>query len=252
MPSFNQETESILKIAQEAAKSRKNMCVGILHLLFGMVRIERGLAYGLLTGHGITAIKLGELIDVLEVSLSEKLPEELPRSKIVGEIVRIAPFEAEILGHNYVGAEHLLLAATNASAECWKEISHLLQIRFGLNTSQLRREVLDLLGHGKEKPFKETRQSLRFKKGNLCAWKTGNEVKPVLIEIDVPMFDNTALVSEGVRVNVDSLLFLCHVDDHSVKSPMHHILNLYQGTILLRLAGQLMSLINASKKTEAG
>lgn len=251
MPSFNQEAESILKLAQEAAKSRKNMCVGILHLLFGMVRIKRGLVYGLLTGHGITAVRLGELMDGLEISLSEKLQEELPCSKIVGEVVRIAPLEAEIRQHNYVGAEHLLLAATNPNVEYIKDIDNLLYIRFGLCASKLRQEVLDLLGHGKEKPFKEIPQSFRFKKHDLCAWKTGNEVKPVLIVSDVPMFDNTAPVSEGIRVNVDSLLLLCHLDEKLAHCPTHRLLELYQGEILLRLAGQIMSLTNASKKNEA-
>lgn len=248
MPVYTQQVQNIFKIATHAARARENEKVYLVHLLCGIMSGGDSIARNILANNLVTIPKLEKIADSLPASKCP-MPNDLPWCEVAEEITKIAPQEATALGHNYVGAEHLLLAMTSPNIGHKDAIIILMVAIFSLDLDKLRKEVLEILGHGEEKPFKENQQGWRFKKGDLCAWQTGNQVKPVLIESDVPMFDNTALVSEGVRVSVDSLLLLSQAGSQPVERSAHSLLELFQGEIILRLAGQIISLTSALKKT---
>jgi hypothetical protein len=81
---------------------------------------------------------------------------------------------------------------------------------------------------------------MRFRKGDLCAFKTGGGVKAVLVRKDVQDTDTTACIDECAETSVNNLFFLCHTDAQS-KDP-YELMGHNSVEITLNLAGILMSL----------
>jgi ATP-dependent Clp protease ATP-binding subunit ClpC len=106
---FNEEAKRTLTLAQEEAERSHVSYIGTEHLLLGLMRVETGTAYRVLTDFGIEIEPVRELIKSV-IGRSERILIQsiIPTSR-VKQVIEISFGEARRMGHNYVDTGHLLM-----------------------------------------------------------------------------------------------------------------------------------------------
>ncbi|MCX7005937.1 MAG: ATP-dependent Clp protease ATP-binding subunit [Kiritimatiellaeota bacterium] len=101
MDRFTERAKKVLQLARQEADRFNHNYIGTEHLLLGLIALGEGVAVIILEKMGVD---LG--IARLEV---EKAVGSGPETKTVKKVLQLARMEAQKLGHDYVGTEHLLL-----------------------------------------------------------------------------------------------------------------------------------------------
>jgi ATP-dependent Clp protease ATP-binding subunit ClpC len=106
---FTKRARRVLQLAQEEAQRLNHNYIGTEHLLLGLVREENGVASKVLIELGVDP---NQVIRAVErtVGRGERppfgKPTLAPRTK---RVIELAVDEARLMGHHYIGTEHLLL-----------------------------------------------------------------------------------------------------------------------------------------------
>jgi hypothetical protein len=127
-------------LAQEAARARKHDYIGTEHLLLGVLDEPRGL------GSKILAAEAGSA-DAVRAALRARMHEDgdkaqrghIPFTPRGRKALEQATAEAEALGHDFVGTEHILLGV----AAVPQGIADLVLTDLGLPVARLRELVAD-------------------------------------------------------------------------------------------------------------
>jgi predicted DNA-binding transcriptional regulator AlpA len=94
---------------QEEARLLQHNYIGTEHLLLGLLSIEEGLAYEVLSMLGVTIDSARHQVEEM-IGRGPSVPEgRIPFTPRGKKVLEIALREALQLGHNYVGTEHVLL-----------------------------------------------------------------------------------------------------------------------------------------------
>ena len=107
---FTEKANDALNFAIEQAQELGHTFVGSEHILLGLIQEGRGVAYTVLNNRGITEEGVREKLLALtgQGNPSTLSPNDFtPRAK---RIIQTAVAEANRMGHNFIGTEHLLLA----------------------------------------------------------------------------------------------------------------------------------------------
>jgi ATP-dependent Clp protease ATP-binding subunit ClpC len=107
---FTERGRKVIIYAKEEAEKRQNDYLGTEHLLLAILREDDGLPAAILKRMGITR-------EEIRIEVQRNLPQGTdlmtfddipftPRSK---KVLELAVEEARLLGHNYIGSEHILL-----------------------------------------------------------------------------------------------------------------------------------------------
>lgn len=112
---FTERARQVVVLSQEESRTLGHNYIGTEHLLLGLLREREGLAAQALEGLGVTveqarAQVLG-IVPAGEETLSGQIPFT-PRSK---KVLEQSSREARLLGHSYIGTEHLLLGLVSDS-----------------------------------------------------------------------------------------------------------------------------------------
>ncbi|HEX9860377.1 MAG TPA: ATP-dependent Clp protease ATP-binding subunit [Nitrospirota bacterium] len=107
---FTDRGRKVIIFAREEAERHQNDYLGTEHLLLGLLRDEDGIPLAVLR-------KLGLNIEQVRMEVERNLPNgmgnlafgEIPFTPRAKKVLELAIEEARLLGHNYVGSEHLLL-----------------------------------------------------------------------------------------------------------------------------------------------
>ena len=111
MREFTKKTESVLEKAREFALKNGYAYIGTEHILYGLVKEQSGIAGKILAKQKITAKYIKD--EILKIdgqgNSEEKIVEVTftPRAK---KVIENGIKEANKMGSNYVGTEHILLA----------------------------------------------------------------------------------------------------------------------------------------------
>jgi len=146
MKMFNRFTErarKVIIIAKEEARRFNHDFIGTEHILLGLVR----------EGEGVAAIVLKSLtLELGQIKTEvEKFVQPGPNAVISGDVpftpaakkaIELAMDEANSLGHNYIGTEHLLLGLVREG----EGVASQVLFNLGLNANKIRESVMDLLG----------------------------------------------------------------------------------------------------------
>jgi ATP-dependent Clp protease ATP-binding subunit ClpC len=132
----------VVQLAVQEAVAAKHHHVGTEHILLGVSREGQGVASYVLKNLGVLYERLNA--EVMRIVPPEQSQDNLPllTPEALGLIYN-AYEEALALDHNYIGTEHLLLATASASGS----VANLVLAALGLKHEDIRREVLQLLGH---------------------------------------------------------------------------------------------------------
>lgn len=120
---YTQRTKAALEGAKGVARGMNHPFVGTEHLLLGLFTQPDALATKVLVAHGITEQAVATGVAPLsparkpskdtEAALAAENP---PYTRKAAHVLQGAVAEALVLGHNYVGTEHVLLAFYRDSA----------------------------------------------------------------------------------------------------------------------------------------
>lgn len=107
---FTERGRKIIIYAREEAEKRQNDYLGTEHLLLALLREEDSLPVAVLR-------KMGLSIENLYMEIERNLPPgtnvltfgDIPFTPRAKKVLELAVEEARLLGHNYIGSEHLLL-----------------------------------------------------------------------------------------------------------------------------------------------
>jgi hypothetical protein len=104
---FTRRARQVVVLAQEEAADLGHPRVGTEHLLLGLARAEDESTAPVLAEAGLTADAIRERVSALETSGSPRRRRSFTRAakRVLERSVR----EAQALGDNYIGAEHILL-----------------------------------------------------------------------------------------------------------------------------------------------
>ncbi len=106
---FTEDAKRTLTLAQEEAERSRQSYIGTEHLLLGLLRIESGIAYRVVTGFGISTDSVRQTIQaVLGRNEGILIQSIIPTSR-VKKVIEISFEEARRMGHNSVDTGHLLL-----------------------------------------------------------------------------------------------------------------------------------------------
>jgi ATP-dependent Clp protease ATP-binding subunit ClpC len=107
---FTERGRKVIIYAREEAEKRQNDYLGTEHLLLGILREEESLPMIILKKMGLSA-------DELRMEVERNLPTgsniltfgDIPFTPRAKKVLELAVEEARLLGHSYIGSEHLLI-----------------------------------------------------------------------------------------------------------------------------------------------
>ncbi len=107
---FTERGRKVIIYAREEAEKRQNDYLGTEHLLLALLREEDGISAAIIK-------KMGISIEEVRMEIERKLPYgtnvltfgDIPFTPRAKKVLELAVEEARLIGHGYIGSEHLLL-----------------------------------------------------------------------------------------------------------------------------------------------
>lgn len=178
---FTKRARRVLTLAQEEALRLNHNYIGTEHLLLGLVREENGVAVKVLRELGVEP---GQVIRAVErtVGRGERAPfgkpTLAPRTK---RVIELAVDEARLMGHHYIGTEHLLLGLVREGEGIAVNVLRGLGINLDRVRTQTARNLLQNQAQSKEKQKKESKTPLVDQLGyDLTAAAEEGKLDPVI------------------------------------------------------------------------
>lgn len=106
---FTERARRVVVLAQDEARGLRHNYVGTEHILLGLLREEEGVAALVLEGLGITTEEVRSEIERLIGPGNEPLTGQIPFTPRAKKVLELSLREAMVLGHSYIGTEHILL-----------------------------------------------------------------------------------------------------------------------------------------------
>jgi ATP-dependent Clp protease ATP-binding subunit ClpC len=139
---FTERARHVVVLAQEEARTLKHEHIGTEHILLGLLRDGGGLAARVLASLDITLERArGEVVRIVGVG-DAAASGQMPFTPEVKRVLERALHEALVLGHNYIGTEHILLGLVSVGE------GPSVRILADLNVTPdaIRAETLSLIG----------------------------------------------------------------------------------------------------------
>lgn len=157
---FTKRARRVLTLAQEEALRLNHNYIGTEHLLLGLVREENGVAVKVLRELGVEP---NQVIRAVErtVGRGERAPfgkpTLAPRTK---RVIELAVDEARLMGHHYIGTEHLLLGLVREGEGIAVNVLRGLGVNLDRVRTQTARNILQSQAQSKDKQKKESKTPL--------------------------------------------------------------------------------------------
>ena len=146
---FTEKARIAISEAHDIACEMGHNYIGSEHLVAGLMREGTGVAAKVLSNFGITDEKI---IDKIREAINTGAPipaeTELPLTPRTKRILQLAAIEAQQMGHNYIGTEHLLMAILRDGDSVGVRVLAAL----GLDINRVYHEVVDSLSAGVTEP----------------------------------------------------------------------------------------------------
>jgi ATP-dependent Clp protease ATP-binding subunit ClpC len=143
MNRFTDSAKSALTYAKKTTQELGHDYIGTEHLLIGLIKEEKGIAAKTLKSFGLTAEKTEEIVIQL-VGRGKSQSAQIgltPRTKLVLEL---AVNEANQMGHNYIGTEHILMGILRDGGG----IAMTILQNVNLTPNAIAEKIVELLGKG--------------------------------------------------------------------------------------------------------
>ena len=139
---FTERARKVIILAREEADNYQHEYLGTEHILLGVLKDGGGIAIAVLQKLGVDPKKLRlELERNLPKSTSGPVEGDIPFTPKAKKVLEYAVEEARLMGHNYIGTEHLLLGIVREKDGFAAKILG----SFGVKLQQTREQTLNLL-----------------------------------------------------------------------------------------------------------
>src|SRR5918993_5497734 len=142
---FTEKSRKTVVLAQEEARHFNHSYVGTEHLLLGLLRLDEGVAAQTLTSLGVTLRGAREQVKSIVGYGEEETGAQAPFTPRSKKVLELALRESMLLGHNYIGTEHILLGLARESEGVAARVLSNLRV----DPDKVRREVVRMLGGGR-------------------------------------------------------------------------------------------------------
>ncbi|MEG6523930.1 ATP-dependent Clp protease ATP-binding subunit [Desulfotomaculum sp. 1211_IL3151] len=139
---FTQKAQKVLVLAQEEARRLKYPYIGTEHILLGLIREGEGIAARALSQINISAEKVKAAVEQMVETGNEPVPEDIPPTPRAKKVLELAVEESRLMGHNYVGTEHLLLGLIREG----EGVASQVLISLGADLERVRQQVINMIG----------------------------------------------------------------------------------------------------------
>ncbi|NUM34715.1 MAG: ATP-dependent Clp protease ATP-binding subunit [Candidatus Brocadiae bacterium] len=140
---FTERARKVMSLAKQEAMRFNHEYIGTEHILLGLIQEGSGVAANVLKNMDLELKKIRmEVEKLVKTGGNVMQMGQLPFTPRAKKVLELALEEANNLGHNYIGTEHLLLGLLRENEGV---ASHVL-INLGLKLEELRDEVLEFLG----------------------------------------------------------------------------------------------------------
>lgn len=142
---FSDRTRKVLALANMEAQRFQHQYIGTEHILLALVKEGRGVGANVLKqlNADLRQVRL-EVEKLLEAGPDEDATARLPQTHRAKKVIEYAIEEARMLGHKYVGTEHLLLGLVRER----DGVAGQVLMNLGLDLESIREEVKSFLGVG--------------------------------------------------------------------------------------------------------
>ena len=139
---FTDRARKVVQYAKESAYQHNFEYAGTEHILIGLLREPDGVAHHVLESLNVSIGRIHTEIEKIMV----KSDSEVDRNKVIfsqraNKVINNAIDEANLLGHKYVGTEHLLLGLLKDE----ESVAAQILLNLEVNVKDTRVAVLDLL-----------------------------------------------------------------------------------------------------------
>jgi len=140
---FTDRVRKVIYFARDEASRLQHDYIGTEHLLLGIVREGEGIAAKVLSKMDLDFEQIQQAVENMVKSSGGTLTiGEIPFTPRAKRVLELAIEEARLLGHNYVGTEHLLLGLIREG----EGVAAQVLSELGVDRKRVREEVLKLLG----------------------------------------------------------------------------------------------------------
>ncbi|HJP15314.1 MAG TPA: ATP-dependent Clp protease ATP-binding subunit, partial [Nitrospinota bacterium] len=139
---FTERARKVIILAREEADNYRHEYLGTEHILLGVLKDGGGIAIAVLQKLGVDPKQLRlELERNLPKSTSGPVEGDIPFTPKAKKVLEYAVEEARLMGHNYIGTEHLLLGIVREKDGLAAKILG----SFGVKLQQTREQTVNLL-----------------------------------------------------------------------------------------------------------
>jgi ATP-dependent Clp protease ATP-binding subunit ClpA len=138
---FTDRARRVVVLAQEEARMLNHNYIGTEHLLLGLIHEGHGVAATTLESLGISLDAVRQQVEGI-IGLGQRAPSgHIPFTPRAKTVLKLSRREAQQLGHDYIGTEHILLGLI-----CEGEgVAAQVLVRLGADLNRVREQVIQLL-----------------------------------------------------------------------------------------------------------
>lgn len=140
---FTERAQKVMVYSQEEAIRLNHNYIGTEHILLGLLREVEGTAAQVLKSKGITLDLIRQQVEAAIGKGQQRVEQVMGYTPRTKTIIELSVDEARIMGHNYIGTEHLLLALMREG----EGIAAQILMGMGLNFDSIRQELIALLNN---------------------------------------------------------------------------------------------------------
>jgi ATP-dependent Clp protease ATP-binding subunit ClpC len=152
---FTDRVRRVIYYARDEANRLQHDYIGTEHLLLGIVREGEGIAAKVLNKLELDFEQIQQAVESMVKGTGPSLiVGEIPFTPRAKRVLELAIEEARLLGHNYVGTEHLLLGLIREG----EGVAAQVLAELGVDRKRVREEVLRLLGSSATMKARKTKK----------------------------------------------------------------------------------------------
>ncbi len=144
---FTDRARQVVVLAQEEARMLDHNYIGTEHLLLGLIHEGQGVAARALESLGISLGDVRQDVEEIIGRGQHELTGHIPFTPRAKKVLELSLREAQQLGHNYIGTEHILLGLIREG----EGVAAQVLVKLGADLNRVRQQVLQLLdAHARE------------------------------------------------------------------------------------------------------
>ncbi len=142
---FTERVRKVIYLARDEANRLQHDYIGTEHLLLGIVREGEGIAARVLQKLDLDFDQIQSAIEnMVKPSGGTLTLGEIPLTPRAKRVLELSVEEARLLGHNYVGTEHLLLGLIREG----EGVAARVLLELGVDRKRVREEIMKILHQG--------------------------------------------------------------------------------------------------------